>query len=152
MKSSLFWDTIPGIPCESPQKPCFMPASCWFLAWHTYSSTLKKEAVYFSETLVVFLRTIPEDRTVHSHFCENLQIKNVSCVLLLPNARRSDMAREQRRLNGVSLQPRMMWTSQSCIICQSIGFYTSKKKMSMFYDCVKVIHTFFRFARREGFL
>jgi hypothetical protein len=50
---------------------CFMLVSCL-----SYSSTLKMEATYFSETSVNFYRTILHyivvDKIVHSHRCENL--------------------------------------------------------------------------------
>jgi hypothetical protein len=53
---------------------CFMPVSCV-----AYSLTLKMEAIYFSEMVVDFHYTtqhyIPEDRTFHSHCCENLKSK-----------------------------------------------------------------------------
>jgi hypothetical protein len=46
-----------------------------------YSSTLKMEAIYSSETSVDSQRTegryIPEDRTLHNYRCENLK----SCIL-----------------------------------------------------------------------
>jgi hypothetical protein len=53
------------------------------VASSAYSSTLKMEATYSSETLVDFQRTtqchIPEDITLHNHFCENLK----SYILIL---------------------------------------------------------------------
>jgi hypothetical protein len=60
MKSSIFWDIT---PC-SLLAICFMLVSC-----SACSSTLKLEATYFSETLVVFqritLRYIPKDKILH---------------------------------------------------------------------------------------
>jgi hypothetical protein len=65
---------------------CFMLVSCL-----AYSSALKLEATWFSETLVEFQRTtcryIPEDRILHSHGCENLKsykVNNRSRSLNLP--------------------------------------------------------------------
>jgi hypothetical protein len=41
-----------------------------------YSSTLKLEIIYFSETSIDFQQTTrcynPEDKTLHSHRCDNL--------------------------------------------------------------------------------
>jgi hypothetical protein len=51
--------------------PAFTLVSC-----SVYSSTLKVEAIYSSETWVVFQRTTrsynPEDRNLHNHHCHNL--------------------------------------------------------------------------------
>jgi hypothetical protein len=51
--------------------PYFMPPSCL-----AYSSTLKMEATYPSETLVGFQRIteryISQDRTLHNHLCDSL--------------------------------------------------------------------------------
>jgi hypothetical protein len=50
---------------------CFMLVFCL-----TYSSTLKMEATFSSETSVDFqrpTRRIPEDRKLHNHRCENLK-------------------------------------------------------------------------------
>jgi hypothetical protein len=47
----------------------------------TYTSTLKMESKYFSETQVNFQRTArhytPEGRTLHSHGCENFKSCNI---------------------------------------------------------------------------
>jgi hypothetical protein len=44
------------------------------ICYETYS-TLKMEAIFFSETLIYFQRTtrryVPEDSTLHNHLCEN---------------------------------------------------------------------------------
>jgi hypothetical protein len=50
------------------------------IRWQAYSSTLKMEAICYSEMSVDFQRTtrryIPEDRTIYNHRCENLK----SCI------------------------------------------------------------------------
>jgi hypothetical protein len=49
-----------------------------------YSSTLKMEAMCFSQTLVDFQWTtwhyIPEDSTLHNHHCENLKSYRINSV------------------------------------------------------------------------
>jgi hypothetical protein len=55
------------------------------VSFFTYSSTtLKIEAILSFETSVNFhritLRYIPEDRTLHSHRCENLNSNNTTFV------------------------------------------------------------------------
>jgi hypothetical protein len=56
---------------------CFIPVS-----YLTYSSTLKIEATYSSETSVEFHRTtwryIPQDRTVHNDRCGTIKTLNIS--------------------------------------------------------------------------
>jgi hypothetical protein len=57
---------------QAASKPAFTMVSCL-----AYSSTLKMEATYCSETLNDFQRSaqhyIPEDRTLHKRCCENLE-------------------------------------------------------------------------------
>jgi hypothetical protein len=54
---------------------CFTLVSCL-----AYSSILKMETIFSSETSVHFQRTtrryVPEDRTLHNHRCENLKFQN----------------------------------------------------------------------------
>jgi hypothetical protein len=54
-------------------EPVFTLVSCT-----VYSSTLKMEAIFSSETSVGFQRTtwlyIPESSTLHNHSCENLKL------------------------------------------------------------------------------
>jgi hypothetical protein len=68
MKSFTFWDIT---PC-SPLKVCLTPAFT-LVSFPAYSSTLKKEAMCSSETMVDFQwttrRYIPEDKTLHNHNC-----------------------------------------------------------------------------------
>jgi hypothetical protein len=58
------------------QRLCLPPAFT-LVSCSAYSSTLKMEAVYYSETSVDFQRTtrryIPEDGTLHNHRCKNLK-------------------------------------------------------------------------------
>jgi hypothetical protein len=67
-KSSIFWDETPCRPLMAKQD---------LISCLSYSSTLKMEETYSSETSVVFQRTtrryIPEDRTPHNDRCENLR-------------------------------------------------------------------------------
>jgi hypothetical protein len=52
------------------------------VSYLAYSTTLKMEAIYSSETSVDFQQTtrryIPEDRTIHNQRCENLTSFNTS--------------------------------------------------------------------------
>jgi hypothetical protein len=105
IKSSIFRDITPcsplkvnrcfGVTCRlhlQGRSRWHIPPKCrlaallttWFRAGFcvAYSSTLKMEATYSSETSVDFQRTIrryiTEDRTVHNHRCDNLK----SCLVI----------------------------------------------------------------------
>jgi hypothetical protein len=52
MNSSVFWEETPRL---------------------AYFPTLKMEAMYSSETSADLRSYIPEDRTLHSHLCQNLK-------------------------------------------------------------------------------
>jgi hypothetical protein len=62
-----------------------MKAGVKLVSCLAYSSTLKMEATCSSETSVDFqqatLHYIPEDRTLHTHLCENLKSYEDSSVL-----------------------------------------------------------------------
>jgi hypothetical protein len=87
MKSSIFWDITPCSPLKV-NKHFALLATCFnagFLA--DYSSTLKMEAKYSSETSDDFQRTTrrynSEDRTPHNHRCENLKSYTVMNIRVL---------------------------------------------------------------------
>jgi hypothetical protein len=94
LKRSIFWDITPCNPLEVNRR--FGEIYCLhFQRWRinrtrhqhesrwqevscsAYSSILKMEAIYSSETSIDFQRTtwryIPEDSIVHNHRCENLK-------------------------------------------------------------------------------
>jgi hypothetical protein len=51
---------------------CLLPASCWYLPWLILSPWKLGRHVP-SKCLLTSRRYIPEDRTLHSHRCENLK-------------------------------------------------------------------------------
>jgi hypothetical protein len=65
---------------------CLLPA-CLLVLAEIISSTLKMEAICFSETLVATQQTtrrhIPEDDTFHNHLCDNL--KSHKCFHVFTN-------------------------------------------------------------------
>jgi hypothetical protein len=130
--SSIFWDITPCSPLRVNRRfggiyrlhtaelclpPAFTLVSC-----SAYSSTLKMEAICFSETSVDFQRTtwryIQEDSTLHNQRCENLKsyifkisfvipatliviciIMNIGCFLVLALDRA--VSKLSQALNGV---------------------------------------------------
>jgi hypothetical protein len=88
LKGTIFWDITPCSPLNVNRRfgetyhlhlqgrrlldTCFYAGSCL-----VYSSTLKMEALFSSETSIDIERTtrryIPEDSTLHNHRCENLK-------------------------------------------------------------------------------
>jgi hypothetical protein len=63
-----------------------LPPALTLVSCSVYSSTLKMEAIYSSDTSVEFQRTtsrfIPEGSTLHNHRCENLK----SCILCVESS------------------------------------------------------------------
>jgi hypothetical protein len=59
------------------KRPCCLPPAFTLVSCFSYSSTLKVEAIYSSETSADFQRStqryIPEDSTFHNHRSENLK-------------------------------------------------------------------------------
>jgi hypothetical protein len=87
--SPIFWDVTPCSPLKINRSlgvdkpPDFTLVSC-----SAYFSTLKMEAIFYSETSVdtqlTTRRYIPEDSTLHNHRCENPKSYIRDCVLNTP--------------------------------------------------------------------
>jgi hypothetical protein len=80
MKSSIFWDIMPGKSTESQpvfQRNISPPPAFMLVSWSAYSSTLKMEATCSPKMSGDFQWTIwhyiPEERTFHNHHCDNLK-------------------------------------------------------------------------------
>jgi hypothetical protein len=82
LKSTIFWDITPCSPLSVKQRfrgtyhLCLPPAFTLVFA-QLILSTLQMEAICSSETSVDTQRTtrhyIPEDGTLHNHYCENFK-------------------------------------------------------------------------------
>jgi hypothetical protein len=83
-KSTIFWDITACNPLSGNRRfggTCrfhlCLPSAFTLVSCSAYSSTLKMEAIWSSETSVDFQRTtqryIPEHSTLHNRRCENLK-------------------------------------------------------------------------------
>jgi hypothetical protein len=72
-------------PRNNPVRKQVASRAFTLVSWSAYSSTLKMERIFSSETSVDFQRTtrryIPEDSTLQNHPCENLKSYTILTVV-----------------------------------------------------------------------